>query len=67
MKNDDFTVLLSGGCRCLLSENVYCVVVAFKMINRVEQGICIKFCIKLEHSYMETIWMIQKAAAMGNW
>ena len=34
------------------------------MIERVEQGICI-FCVKLEHSSMETIWMIEKAAAMG--
>ena len=33
----------------------------------VEQQICIKFWIKLEHSSTETIWMIQKAAAMGNW
>ena len=29
--------------------------------------ICIKFCIKLEHSSTETIQMTQKAAAMGNW
>ena len=34
--------------------------------NWVEQWICIKFCI-FEHSSAETIWMIQKAAAMGNW
>ena len=26
----------------------------------------VKFCIKLGHSSMETIWMIQKATAMGN-
>ena len=47
-----------------LSEHVYCVAVAFKMS---EQQICIKVCIKLEHSSAETIQMIQKAAAMGNW
>ena len=41
--------------------------VAFKMPEQVEQWISIKFCIKLEHSSMETIWMIQKAAVMGNW
>ena len=35
--------------------------------ERVEQWICIKFCVKLEHSSVETIWMIQKATAMGNW
>ena len=37
------------------------------MTERVEQRICIRFCIKLEHSSTETIWMIQKATAMGNW
>ena len=31
------------------------------MTELVEQWICIKFCIKLEHSSMETIQMIQKA------
>ena len=51
----------------LLSEHVYWVADAFKMTKRVELGIGIKFCIKLEHSSVETIWMIQKAAAMGNW
>ena len=37
------------------------------MTEQVEQQTCNKFCIKLEHSSMETIWMIQKAAAMDNW
>ena len=37
------------------------------MTEWVEQWICIKFCIKLEHSSVETIQMIQKATAMGNW
>ena len=51
-----------------LSDYMYCVAVTFKMIELVEQQqICIKFCIKLEHSSMETIQMIQKATAMGNW
>ena len=49
------------------SEHVYCVAITFKMTEQVEQRICVKFCIKLEHSSMETIWMIQKAAAMGQW
>ena len=35
------------------------------MTERVEQRICIKFCIKLEHSSVETIQVIQKPAAMG--
>ena len=50
-----------------LNEHVSCVAVAFKMPERVEQQICIKFCVKLEHSSTETIQIIQKAAAMGNW
>ena len=37
------------------------------MTEWVEQQICVKFCIKLEHSSMENIWMIQKVAAMGDW
>ena len=37
------------------------------MTEQVEQWICITFCIKLEHSSVETIQMIQKAAAMSNW
>ena len=41
--------------------------VTFKMTEQVDQWIHIQFCIKLEHSSMETIWMIQKDAAMGNW
>ena len=41
--------------------HVYSVAVALKMTEQEEQQICIKFCIKLEHSSMETIWVIQKA------
>ena len=37
-----------------LSECVYCVAVAFKLTEQVEQQICLKFCVKLEHSFMET-------------
>ena len=37
------------------------------MTKIVEQQICIKMCLKLEHSSMETIWMIQKATAMVKW
>ena len=48
-----------------LSENVYSVATAFEMIEWVEQWICIKFCVNLEHSSAKTVWMIQKAAAMG--
>ena len=40
---------------------MHCVAITFKMTEQVEQEICIKFCIKLEHSSMETIWVIQKA------
>ena len=50
-----------------LSECVYCVAIAFKMTEWVEQRLCTKFCIKLEHSSAETIQMIQKAAGTGDW
>ena len=50
-----------------MSEHAYGVAVAFKMTEQVHQQICIKFYIKLEHSSMETMGMIQKAVAMGNW
>ena len=49
------------------SEHVYHVEVTFKMTEGVEQKICIKVWIRIEHSSTETIWMIQKASAMGNW
>ena len=48
-----------------LNEHVYCMAFAFKMTERVEQWICIKFYVKLEHSSVEMIWMTQKVAAMG--
>ena len=46
---------------------LYCVALTFKMTEWIEQQICIKFCVRLEHSSTETTLMIQKAAAMGNW
>ena len=51
----------------LLSEHVYCVAITFKKTEWVEQWICIKFYIKFDYSSVETIRMIQKAAAMGSW
>ena len=54
------------GRQTSLSEHVYCVAMAFKMTEWVQQWICIKFWFKLEYSSMETIRMIQKATAMGN-
>ena len=50
-----------------LSEHVYCVAIPFKMTEQVEQWIWIKFCVKFEYSSVETIGMIQKATAIGNW
>ena len=44
----------------LLSEHVYCVVLTFKMTKGVEQQICIEFCVKLEYSTMETIWIMKR-------
>ena len=37
------------------------------MTEWVEQHICIHFCVMLEYSSAQTIWMIQRAPAMGNW
>ena len=37
------------------------------MTERIEQWICIQFCVKPEHSSTEAIQMILKATAMGNW
>ena len=51
----------------LFSDHIYYGAIAFKMTEQVEQQICIKFCVKLEHSSAETIWMIQKATAMSSW
>ena len=50
-----------------LSEHVSCVAITFKTTEREEQRICVRFCIKLEHSSAETIRMMQKAAAAGSW
>ena len=36
-----------------MSEHVYCVVVTFKVTEEVEQRLCIKFCVKFEHSSVE--------------
>ena len=44
-----------------MSEHVYCVAVTLKTTERVEQQICIIFCVKIEHCSVETIWMIPKA------
>ena len=50
-----------------MREHMYRVAITFKMTEQVEQWICIKFFIKLEHYSAETIQMTQKATAMGNW
>ena len=50
----------------LFTEHVYRVVIAFKVTEQMEYQIYIKFCVKLEHSSMETIQMIQKATTVGS-
>ena len=67
MNNDNFTVLVSGGGTHHWVSMCTCVAIALKMTEQVEQWICIKFFIKLEHSSAETSQMIQKPAAIGNW
>ena len=66
VNNDTFTVLVSGGGRCHW-VSMCTVALALKMTEWVEQGICIKFCIKLPYPSTETTQMIQKATAIGNW
>ena len=44
-----------------LSDHGHCVITAFKVTEQVEQWICIKFYVKLEHSFVESIQMVQKA------
>ena len=56
-EHDDFTVLVREAVDAV---DVYCVAITLNMTEWVEQQICIKFCIKLEHSSVETIQMIQK-------
>ena len=65
VNSDDPTVLVSGGGRHRWVS--MCVALTFKMTEKIEQWICIKFCVKLEHSSVGTIWMIQKVTTMGNW
>ena len=48
-----------------LSEHMYCVAVAFNMTEWVEQWICIKFCLQIQHFSVQTIWMIKKAFRHG--
>ena len=55
------------GWQIPVKEHAYCVTETFKMTEWVEQQICIWFCVKLEHSSVESIEMIQKATAIGNW
>ena len=61
--NDDFIVLVSE-----VIEGA-CVLCGHHIQNdwAIKQGICIKFCVKLQHCSGEAIQIIQKAAAMGNW
>ena len=40
---------------------------SYSKCQRVEQQICIEFCVKLEHPPEETILKIEKATTMGNW
>ena len=50
------------------SEHVYCVAIAFKMTEQVQQtNLLSSFVLGLNSPPLETIWMIQKATAMGKW
>ena len=52
------------------SEHVYCVVITLKMTEQVEQWICIRLCIKFEHSPPQKIfrWFRRPLQwATGDW
>ena len=67
VNNVDFTGLVSGGGR--QSWVSMCAVwpSPSKWLTEYSNKSEYRFCIKLEHSSVETILMIRKAAAMGNW
>ena len=52
-----------------LSEHVHCVAVTFKMTEQVEQQICTKFYINLEHSSTEIFGWFRRPQlwAAGDW
>ena len=60
VNNDNFTVLVSGGGRyhwvsvCTVWPSQQ------KITERVEKQLCTQFCVKLEQSSAESIWMIQR-------
>ena len=65
INSDDVTVLVRGAIDAI---EWACVLCGHHIQNDwVEQQICIQFSDKIAHSSAETIWMTQKAAAMGNW
>ena len=49
----------------LLSEHVYCVAIAFKMMEKVEQQLCMKFCVELEHFSEDTILIESEGCSYG--
>ena len=56
-----------GAVDTIVSEHLYCAAIAFKMTEQIEQQISSNFALSLNIPSMETLQMIQKAAAMGNW
>ena len=65
INNDSFTVLVSGGCRCCWVSMYTVWLLHSKWLSKKiwasRATNLINFCIELEHSSVETIWMIQKA------
>ena len=48
-----------------MSEHVYCVAVTFKMTEQVEQRICVKFYVKLEHFLRGNYWDDSEGLSYG--
>ena len=67
VNNDDFTVLVSGGGRCHWVSICTVCPLHSKWLSTATNLQRILLCVKLEHYSAETVWMIQKATAVGNW
>ena len=64
MKNDDFTIIVSRGGRCHW-VSICPMWLSHSKWQQVEQRICIEFFIKLEYSFVETIWVISEGCSYG--
>ena len=67
VNNDDFTVLVRGGDRRRWVSMCTAWPSHSKWLSEKSNKSASNFVLSWKHSSTETIWMIQKTAAMGNW